>query len=145
MQKTENLNLSLFEPSDKFAITANQDSINANMEIIDEAISNIQVPTKTSELENDSNYLTSYTETDPTVPSWAKEPNKPSYTANEVGAVATTELNSAIDNALAQAKASGEFDGADGKTPVRGTDYWTESDKAEIKSYVDDAILNGEW
>lgn len=36
-------------------------------------------------------------------------------------------------------------DGADGYTPVRGTDYWTEYDKSEIKSYVDDVILSGEW
>lgn len=35
--------------------------------------------------------------------------------------------------------------GSDGKTPVRGTDYWTEADKSEIKSYVDEAIVNGEW
>lgn len=35
--------------------------------------------------------------------------------------------------------------GADGKTPVRGTDYWTASDIAEIKSYVDNAILGGAW
>lgn len=35
--------------------------------------------------------------------------------------------------------------GADGKTPVRGTDYWTDADKAEIKSYVDEAILGGAW
>ena len=35
--------------------------------------------------------------------------------------------------------------GADGKTPIRGTDYWTDADKNEIKSYVDDAILNGKW
>ncbi len=35
--------------------------------------------------------------------------------------------------------------GADGYTPVRGTDYWTESDKAEIKAYVDEAILGGAW
>lgn len=35
--------------------------------------------------------------------------------------------------------------GAAGYTPVRGTDYWTEADKAEIKSYVDEAILNGAW
>jgi hypothetical protein len=35
--------------------------------------------------------------------------------------------------------------GKDGKTPVRGTDYWTEEDIAEIKGYVDDAILNGAW
>lgn len=35
--------------------------------------------------------------------------------------------------------------GAAGKTPVRGTDYWTETDKAEIKAYVDQAILGGAW
>jgi hypothetical protein len=35
--------------------------------------------------------------------------------------------------------------GADGYTPVKGTDYWTEADKAEIKSYVDEAILGGAW
>ena len=44
-------------------------------------------PTKTSELTNDSGFLTSYTETDPTVPSWAKASTKPSYTASEVGAL----------------------------------------------------------
>ena len=37
------------------------------------------------------------------------------------------------------------FKGDPGYTPVRGTDYWTEEDIAEIKSYVDEAILNGEW
>lgn len=36
-------------------------------------------------------------------------------------------------------------DGADGYSPVRGTDYWTEEDKAEIKAYVDEAILGGAW
>lgn len=35
--------------------------------------------------------------------------------------------------------------GPAGYTPVRGTDYWTEDDKAEIKGYVDEAILGGEW
>ena len=37
------------------------------------------------------NALTGYTETDPTVPSWAKEASKPTYTAAEVGAMATSE------------------------------------------------------
>lgn len=36
-------------------------------------------------------------------------------------------------------------DGADGYTPVRGTDYWTTADRAEIKAYVDEAILGGAW
>lgn len=51
---------------------------------------NVEVPTKTSDLTNDSNFLTSFTETDPTVPSWAKAANKPSYTASEVGALPDT-------------------------------------------------------
>ena len=60
------------------------------------------------------------TETDPTVPAWAKETNKPTYTAAEVGALSEGALNIAINEALAQAKASGEFDGADGITPTIG-------------------------
>ena len=86
------------------------------------------IPTKTSDLENDSGFLSSAVttfngqsgavtynapvqsvnsktgavtldasdvgaiaqETDPTVPSWAKQPNKPTYTASEVGALPDT-------------------------------------------------------
>ena len=61
------------------------------------------IPTKVSQLDNDAKYLTSipteyitetelnakgyitgYTETDPTVPSWAKASSKPTYTYNEI-------------------------------------------------------------
>ena len=35
--------------------------------------------------------------------------------------------------------------GKDGYVPIRGIDYWTEDDIAEIKSYVDEAILGGAW
>ena len=35
--------------------------------------------------------------------------------------------------------------GPAGYTPQRGTDYWTDEDKAEIKAYVDEAILGGAW
>ena len=59
-------------------------------------------------------------ETDPTVPEWAKQPQKPTYTANEVGAIAETELQTAINYALAQAKASGEFDGPQGPEGPQG-------------------------
>ena len=173
------------------------------------------VPTKLSELTNDSGFITGYTETDPTVPAWAKSASKPSYSKSEVGlgnvdnvkqysasnpppypvtsvngktgAVTITVptvptkvsafendkgyltqhqdisgkldasvLPTAINTALAQAKASGEFDGqpgekgekgekgdkgdkgdkgeqgAEGKKPVKGVDYFTEADKAEI-------------
>lgn len=38
-----------------------------------------------------------------------------------------------------------DVQGLDGYSPVRGLDYWTDEDKAEIKSYVDEAILGGAW
>lgn len=41
------------------------------------------IPTKTSDLQNDAGFLSA--ETDPNVPSWAKQPSKPGYTAAEVG------------------------------------------------------------
>ena len=49
------------------------------------------VPTKVSAFENDAGYIKGYTETDPTVPAWAKAASKPSYTASEVGAVPTSK------------------------------------------------------
>lgn len=56
------------------------------------------VPTKVSQLQNDSGYITGYTETDPTVPSWAKASSKPSYTASEVGAAASSHSHGNITN-----------------------------------------------
>jgi len=73
------------------------------------------IPSKTSQLTNDSGFLTSVpvtsvnsktgsvvlnasdvgaisTEVDPTVPAWAKQPNKPVYTASEVGALPSTTV-----------------------------------------------------
>lgn len=57
------------------------------------------IPTKVSDLTNDKGYITSYTETDPTVPSWAKAATKPSYTASEVGALpSTTKIPGALSD-----------------------------------------------
>lgn len=67
-----------------------------------------------------------------------------------------TDLTSAINTALAQAKASGEFDGKSAYEYAKDGGYGgTEAEfaedinpdniKAEIKSYVDDAILGGVW
>lgn len=61
-------------------------------------ITSASVPTSLSDLTNDmavsdftndAGYLIA--ETDPTVPSWAKEVSKPTYTATEVGALPTSE------------------------------------------------------
>lgn len=43
-----------------------------------------KIPTKVSQLTNDKGYLTSFTESDPTVPSWAKQPSKPTYSYSEI-------------------------------------------------------------
>ena len=61
-------------------------------------------------------------ETDPTVPAWAKAETKPTYSAAEVGAIAQSDLQAATDAALAQAKASGEFDGPRGPAGAPGKD-----------------------
>lgn len=55
-----------------------------------------EIPTRTSELTNDSGFINGSAvpanETDPTVPSWAKQSTKPSYTASEVGALPDTTV-----------------------------------------------------
>lgn len=74
----------------------------ATTQYVDTMITNNmpEIPTNVSELNNDVGYLTSYTETDPTVPSWAKAAQKPSYTAAEVGAPTVAEMNTAIGSAI---------------------------------------------
>lgn len=67
----------------KLPYTGNE--ISAKLAKIDNLATKNEVPTKTSELTNDSGYITGYTETDPTVPSWAKASTKPDYTKSEVG------------------------------------------------------------
>ena len=66
----------------------------------------ITVPTKISELTNDSGYLTSFTETDPTVPAWAKAESKPSYTASEVGAAPASHAIDSTVHVTAEEKAA---------------------------------------
>jgi hypothetical protein len=71
-----------------------------------------------------ADYLTAHPieETDPTVSEWAKAKTKPTYSAAEVGAISQDDLQAATNEVLAQAKASGEFDGANGAPGKDGTD-----------------------
>ena len=69
--------------------------------------------------------LQSYTETDPTVPLWAKTPNKPTYTANEVGAISYKVIQVLTEEQKAQARANigagtggAVTPGADGYSPT---------------------------
>lgn len=67
----------------KLSYTATE--IDEKLGKIDNLATKNEVPTKTSQLNNDSGFITGYTETDPTVPAWAKASTKPSYTKSEVG------------------------------------------------------------
>jgi len=49
-------------------------------------------------------------------------------------------LPQALESALTEAKESGEFDGEDGYTPVRGVDYDTPEDRQALKSYITDEL-----
>ena len=104
--------------STEFKLSYTGSQINEKLNKIDNLATKSELPTKISQLINDSGYITSYTETDPTVPAWAKAQNKPSYTAEEVGALSADSLPVAINTALVRAKESGEFNGATGQ---RGT------------------------
>ena len=113
-----------------------------------EVLSYVSLSKRMDELERNSvsdekiseainNYLKEnpITESDPTVPAWAKASEKPKYTAKEVGALSQDELQNGVNFALEQAKESGEFNGADGKD---GNDYvLTESDKQEIADMIE--------
>lgn len=67
-------------------------------------------------------------------------------TAEDVGAISLDNSQKVINEALAQAKASGEFDGKNGETPVKGVDYFTEADQEAIVQQVITAlpVYNGE-
>jgi hypothetical protein len=60
-----------------------------SQEAVTEEVGKVEkkIPKDLSELTNDAGYIKGYTETDPTVPQWAKQPTKPKYTAEEVGAL----------------------------------------------------------
>ena len=51
--------------------------------------------------------LQSYTETDPTVPAWAKAATKPSYTASEVGALPNTTVIPSVPSTTSLIKGNG--------------------------------------
>lgn len=113
---------------------------------VEQDVGDMKVPTKVSQLQNDAGYLTEHQDIS--------------------GKLDADKLPEAVDSALAQAKASGEFDGpqgekgdkgdpgeqgpqgipgekgekgdpgADGRTPVKGVDYFTEADREDVVQQV---------
>lgn len=64
--------------------------------------------------------LQSYTETDPTVPAWAKAATKPSYTASEVGALPNTTVIPTVPSTTSLLKGNGSGGLV---AATRGSDY----------------------
>lgn len=76
--------------------------INGAWEVIGDTTIDLSDYYKKSEA--DAKFMTDYTETDPTVPAWAKAANKPSYTASEVGALpANTSIPTKLSDLSADA------------------------------------------
>ena len=106
------------------------------------------IPTKTSQLTNDSgfittaataNFITGYTETDPNVPAWAKATNKPSYTASEVGALPTgTTLDGVLDG---NTRKLSNYVVKDGSKVLSTNDYTT-AEKDKLASIANNAQVN---
>ena len=72
-------------------------AVNGAVRPVTNKMVNIVVPTAISDLNNDLGYLTE--ESDPTVPSWAKQAQKPVYTASEVGALpASTKIPAKVSD-----------------------------------------------
>ena len=72
-------------------------AVNGAVRPVTNKMVNIVVPTAVSDLNNDLGYLTE--ESDPTVPSWAKQAQKPVYTASEVGALpASTKIPAKVSD-----------------------------------------------
>ncbi len=97
---------------------------------------NISVPTKVSDLTNDSGFIT--TETDPTVPSWAKQSTKPSYNASEINGAMR------VDGSYGNPPYSYGVYGL-GSTATQIPVYYstqniTDSNQVTTKGYVDNAI-----
>lgn len=83
---------------------------------------------------------------DSDVPAWAMQPQKPTYTAQEVGAqpkgdyAQKSDIPEKLPNPQALTIKGQTYDGsqpvkvdvADGKTPVKGIDYFTEADVQEV-------------
>ena len=106
------------------------------------------IPIKMSQLENNngflkqsdvSKYLTGVTETDPTVPSWAKSSTKPSYTASEVGTLSSSSTLDNIPDGTTR-KLSNLVQKSGSK--VLSTNDYTNEDKSKLASLPASAATN---
>lgn len=84
--------------------------------------------------EETQNFITGYTETDPTVPAWAKEDSKPSYTASEVGAMATSERGNYLTTATTIPNVDNYFDDVEYDSGTKRINF---KHGETVKDYID--------
>lgn len=100
-----------------------------------------KVPTKTSQLENDSNFIedANYVHTDNNFTDKDKSKLNEATTIEDM-----TEYIEEHKEELKGEPGENGIDGKDGYTPVKGIDYYTEADKQEMVQLVLDEIPSSE-
>ncbi len=110
------------------------------------------VPTNVSAFTNDANYLTSYTETDPTISAWAKAENKPVYDYSEItntpelfdgnynNLTNTPDLSSYITAETQTLTDVVALSNSAGDRQIKNVADPTENQDAVTKKYVDELI-----
>ena len=122
----------------EFKLSYTGSQINEKLNKIDSLAAKSELPTKISELTNDAGFITSHTETDPTVPAWAKQSTKPSYSKSEVGLgnVDNVKQYSPSNPPPYPVVSVNGQTGKDGYTPQKNVDYWTDADQESIMQDV---------
>lgn len=114
------------EPGDDYILTSSDKNEIANI-----VLGQIEIP-ESPEGENVD--LTGYATEE-----WVKKQNY--LTSIPSDYVTSSELTNEVDTALAQAKQNGDFKGDKGDTPVKGTDYFTQTEINQIVSAAASQVL----
>ena len=109
------------------------------------------VPTNVSDFTNDANYIS--TETDPTVPAWAKEAEKPTYDYSEIqntpdlAPVATTGSYNDLSNkpTIPAAQVNADWDASSGVAQIMNKPSFKDSigDYLTANNFIDQTTLDG--
>ena len=96
------------------------------------------VPSNVSAFTNDAGYITGYTETDPTVPAWAKAASKPSYTASEVGAAPSSHTSDTTAHITAAERTAwnGKANGTHNHTKSQITDFPSSMPASDVYAWA---------
>ena len=134
-----------------YEVWLEQGNTGSEQDFLNSLKADVKVPTKLSELDNDKGFTT----TDD-LNNYVEENKEELKGENGVGISSVTQTTTSTaddgENVITVTKTDGSSatfkvkngskgsKGDPGKTPEKGTDYWTEEDKTEIKEYVADVV-----